>query len=245
MGAYVDPEDGHIRIFVEDSGPGIPLEKQDKLFEKFQSSLDSLAQGTGIGLSLCRDLAELMNGSIALDPSFDSGIDGFPGTRFVIDLNTKLLDNSVASEHTLDGEPTTTKDPSEPVLPPNLMVLFTDDDATLRKLFRRSLQRTAPTWNIQEASNGETALRLMETHQFDLIFIDQYMASIQKQMLGTETTRVMRARGYQGIICGLSANALEDAFLAAGADSFMFKPFPCQEEALERELCRVIFRGKD
>lgn len=246
MGAYVDPEDGNVRVFVEDSGPGIPLEKQDELFEKFQSSLDSLCQGTGFGLSLCRDLAELMNGSIALDTSYDSGMEGFPGTRFVIDLNTQLLDtNSMAQEFLPDGDSVIKEisEPMHPVLPPNLLVLFTDDDATLRKLFRRSLQRTAPTWTIHEASNGETALRLMETHQFDLIFIDQYMASIQKQMLGTEATRAMRAKGYKGIICGLSANSLEDAFLAAGADSFMFKPFPCQEKALEQELCRAIGRG--
>ena len=47
MGAYVDPEDGNVRVLVEDSGPGIPLEKQNKLFEKFQSSLDTLYHGTG------------------------------------------------------------------------------------------------------------------------------------------------------------------------------------------------------
>lgn len=244
MGAYVDPEDGHVRVFVEDSGPGIPSEKRDKLFEKFQSSLDTLCQGTGIGLNLCRDLAELMNGSIALDDSFHSGIDGCPGTRFVIDLNTRPLGMTTTPEHTHDDESKSKKaERSGPRLPHDLQVLFADDDATLRKLFRRSLQRVAPSWNIQEASNGETALRLIETNKFDLIFVDQYMASIQKQMLGTETTRVLRSKGYRGIICGLSANSLEDAFLSAGADSFMFKPFPCQAGELEKEMARVLHRG--
>ena len=37
--------DGHVRIYIEDSGPGIPLEKQKELFAKYQASLDLLGQG--------------------------------------------------------------------------------------------------------------------------------------------------------------------------------------------------------
>jgi signal transduction histidine kinase len=51
---------GNICIYVEDSGPGIPESKRGKLFEKFQESLDSQNQGTGIGLCVCKHLVELM-----------------------------------------------------------------------------------------------------------------------------------------------------------------------------------------
>jgi signal transduction histidine kinase len=51
---------GNICIYVEDSGPGIPVTKRGKLFEKFQESLDSQNQGTGIGLCVCKHLVELM-----------------------------------------------------------------------------------------------------------------------------------------------------------------------------------------
>ena len=263
LGAYVDDDDGHVRVFVEDSGPGIPASKRDHLFVRFQSSLDTLCQGTGIGLSLCRDLAELMNGSIALDESFDSGIEGCPGTRFVIDLNTKPLETAAMGvvvdddEHAAkngngDSNPDTQPqvhhddDDDDQLLPPNLRILFTDDDATLRKLFKRSLQRVAPSWTIQEAANGETAVRLATTSSptFDVIFLDQYMASVQKQMLGTETTRALRAAGYTGIICGLSANAVSDAFYQAGADAFLVKPFPCDPASLRSELRRVLRRER-
>jgi CheY-like chemotaxis protein len=67
------------------------------------------------------------------------------------------------------------------------------------------------------------------------------MASIQKQMLGTEVVPALRSKGYKGRICGLSANSMEQAFLTAGADAFMFKPFPCEPIPLQRELCRVLF----
>ena len=67
------------------------------------------------------------------------------------------------------------------------------------------------------------------------------MASVQKQLLGTETVRAIRAKGIHiPIICGLSANDVEDAFLHAGSDAFMFKPFPCKQDVLEKELLRIM-----
>ena len=106
----------------------------------------------------------------------------------------------------------------------------------LRKMFSRVLQTAAPTWTIREASNGETALSLAKEEKFDLIFMDQYMAAVEKQWLGTETVSAMRAAGVDCIICGLSANDVEGQFLEAGANAFMFKPFPCKKDALTDEL---------
>ena len=66
------------------------------------------------------------------------------------------------------------------------------------------------------------------------------MASIEKQLLGTETVRALRSRGVESLICGLSANDLEQQFKDAGADHFHFKPFPCEKEALTTELIRIL-----
>lgn len=115
-----------------------------------------------------------------------------------------------------------------------------DDDLVLRKLMPRSLSRIAPTWSIQEASNGETVLRMTASEQFDLIFLDQCMASIDKQLLGTETARAMRAKGVQSRICGLSGNDIEEPFRNAGADAFILKPFSCEQNALKREVQRIL-----
>jgi signal transduction histidine kinase/CheY-like chemotaxis protein len=73
-------------LHVEDSGPGIPMDKRSNLFQRFQESLDSLNQGTGVGLYLCKKLVDLMDGALYLDESFDSGVEGFPGTRIVVSL---------------------------------------------------------------------------------------------------------------------------------------------------------------
>jgi hypothetical protein len=58
--------------------------------------------------------------------------------------------------------------------------------------------------------------------------MDMYMASVEKQLLGTETVQALRSHGCKSRICGLSANDVEENFINAGADAFMFKvrPYP-------------------
>lgn len=131
----------------------------------------------GIGLSLCKNLIELMGGTLWLDESFDSGLEGFPGARFVIDLKTPPIQYELDAG--ADGSGSETEGSEEEdirsQLPKSLSVLFVDDDLVLRKLFSRSIKKILPDWTVREVSNGETAIRLCETETFDLIFMDQYM----------------------------------------------------------------------
>ena len=97
-----------------------------------------------------------------------------------------------------------------------MAVLFVDDDALLRKLFVRGVKRAAPaSWTIKDAASGEVSIKLCceinpedtekRPQHFDLIFMDQYMASVDKQLLGTETVHALREKGITSKICGLSA----------------------------------------
>lgn len=190
-----------------------------------------------------------MGGNIYLDKSYHSGIDGCPGARFVIELleppleldKAALFKEDIVSESTVE---TASDEDSQQKLPDRLSVLFVDDDMILRKLFARSLGKTAPGWTVRDASCGETALQKVEEEAFDLIFMDQYMASVEKRLLGTETVVALRAKGVESRVCGLSANDVEDEFRKAGADAFMLKPFPTKPEALTRELLRVLYHEK-
>jgi CheY-like chemotaxis protein len=182
-----------------------------------------------------------------------------PGARFVIDLhqtpiykdsltNVSLGDDSstpLTTEESFEGGASITP-PNEKEaaitfdLPEELTVLFVDDDAVLRKLFSRSVARVKPKWHIDQASYGEEALELVGARAYDIIFIDQYMASDEKMLLGTETVVVLRNEKHvASLICGLSANDMKEQFIAAGANTFMTKPFPCEKNSLERELTRV------
>ena len=182
-----------------------------------------------------------MGGEISLDESFTSGYKDFPGTRFVVNLHQPPLNfETIAYEAEDTSDPRSHAELSSD-LPEKISVLFVDDDPILRKLFTRTAKTVAPGWSFREASNGETALHLVENEHFDLIFMDMYMASVEKQLLGTETVMALRKKGVDCRICGLSANDKESEFLEAGADVFTFKPFPCEGRALTQELCRVLY----
>jgi CheY-like chemotaxis protein len=241
-----DVVDNSVCIYVEDSGPGIPKAKRNNLFCRFQESLDLLNQGTGVGLNLCKSIIDLMEGDIFLDETFESGIEGSPGSRIVVNLKippeidaAKEIDQPDAEKGLTMQEKIALGDATCP-LANHLSILFVDDDRILRKLASRSIKKIRPEWNIREAASGEMALQLAETESFDLIFMDQYMTSAEQAMKGTETIRVLRSRGINSIICGLSANDLESAFLSAGAETFLMKPFPCKDDELRLELGRIL-----
>lgn len=61
-----------VRFIVTDSGCGIPLEKQEQIFERFEK-LDDFVQGTGLGLPICRLIANKLGGSLTVDPSYRNG----------------------------------------------------------------------------------------------------------------------------------------------------------------------------
>lgn len=259
--------DGLVLIAVEDSGPGIPADKRENLFNRFQKSLDMQSQGTGIGLNLCKVIMDSMGGVISLDTSYDSGIPGYPGTRIVLSLNQKpliqgdgqsrLTGAKLAIEHAptkdasievepglgtaVNGEENSLAIISEATGLPNILnVLLVDDERILRKLACRSILKLCPGWTIREAASGETALQLCQENTFDLVLMDQYMASVERQLTGTETVRELRTQGCSSIICGLSANDLAASFDKAGADFFLLKPFPCKPEELQEALKRIL-----
>ena len=180
----------NVTLFVEDSGPGIPQEKRDQLFNKYQKSLDRLSQGTGIGLAVVRKLIDLMGADIYLDDDYDSGVEGFPGARFVIPMNTPPAvvplhedeQNDDEEEHPEQSSTSLSTEPDfreivapalEPQFPEELSILFVDDDTLLRRLFVRSVRNFQPNWCIREAASGEAALRIVQDEKFDVIFVDQ------------------------------------------------------------------------
>lgn len=156
-----------------------------------------------------------------------------------------MLDSSASLSCTsisTDPAAQSTSDRNSQILPENLSVLFVDDDPILRKLFARAVKKAAPPWTISEAASGEAAIQLVESSskEFDVIWMDQYMSSTEKQMLGTDAVRELRSRGVDSTICGLSANNMEEQFLDAGSDTFLLKPFPSNPIAMEQELLRIV-----
>jgi signal transduction histidine kinase len=63
---------GMVIFAVEDTGIGVPEDKQDKIFESFEQS-DSFTQGLGLGLTICKLIAERIGGTISLDTNYKNG----------------------------------------------------------------------------------------------------------------------------------------------------------------------------
>lgn len=84
-------KEDNVIIYCEDSGLGVPESKRQGLFDSFQNSLDPLSEGTGIGLSICFNLCQLLGAKIWLDHSYHSGIRDRPGSRFVVELQKPSL----------------------------------------------------------------------------------------------------------------------------------------------------------
>ncbi len=80
VGSSLKARPGYVTYSVTDTGPGIPADKAEKIFERF-SKLNDFVQGTGLGLSICRDIATRMGAEVYLDTTYTAG-----GARFVFQV---------------------------------------------------------------------------------------------------------------------------------------------------------------
>jgi signal transduction histidine kinase/ActR/RegA family two-component response regulator len=196
-------------IAVSDTGIGIPVETQSKLFEKFVQSDESTTRrfgGTGLGLSICRDLAELMGGSITVE-----SIEG-KGTTFRLRLPLAAAQTPLKQEGSIPGE----------MLPRSaLPILIVEDNLVNQKVAAGMLHTFGLTSRI--ANNGLEAVAMCAAGNFAAILMDCQMP----EMDGFEATQRIRASGLRIPIVALTAGAADKErrhALEAGMDDFLAKP---------------------
>jgi PAS domain S-box-containing protein len=249
-----------LHIYVEDSGPGIPAEKRWLLFQRYVQ-LSKQVQGSGIGLFLTRHLVEAMNGTIEIDTTYNSGIQEFPGTRFVVKIplpDSKLVSPKCTPEKAIDDSSAMLKlslaserpvDPSEslPVLspaecfPPHMRVLVVDDDKIIRRILARRLQKLDKTMEIDQAESGEQAIAMIvppDSKKYELVLVDHFMPLAGGELTGEETIAIIRSH-VSGVIVGSSGNDMHKEHEAAGADLFWQKPVP-RDSAIIEDLRRIF-----
>lgn len=220
-----------LNLSVLDQGPGVSAEAMDKLFTPFAQGSSEVARtygGTGLGLTVSRELARLMGGDLTVDSG--AGRDDVPrGARFVLDVRLDA------------GAPVEQADPYDapaPAAAARLRVLAVDDHEINRRTLALVLQPLDVA--LTTASDGETALKALAGQAFDLVLMDVNMPGID----GNETTRRLRASGgiNAGIpVIGFSAGterAQIDACRSAGMTDWLPKPLEPRRlyEALERAM---------
>lgn len=159
----LDVEPHRVVVRISDNGPGIPDVVLKRLFEPWQTTK---AEGTGIGLALCRRYLAEMGATIE-----HHGGPG-EGARFEIKLQ-------------ISGTR-----PSRPTLVPDLSggtarILVVDDTALVRRGIKRALQATH---TVEEAEDVDAALKLLETQRYDVVLVDLHMPKKTGLMFYEEVT---------------------------------------------------------
>jgi PAS domain S-box-containing protein len=228
-GQKQDDATWQVSFQVSDTGIGISPEAQGRLFQKFAQADTSTTRrfgGTGLGLAICRQIVELMGGTIQLTSELGKGscftftIPFKLGTKSSQDLQVQLQSHS----H-------------------QLQILCAEDFLPNQLIIQGLVEEMGHRIEIVE--NGLKALEALPSRNFDLILMDGRMP----EMDGATAIRLIRSGGDgkfhipnpQIHIVMLTANADDEsrqAYIACGADTFLTKPI--DELALNRSLARVI-----
>jgi CheY-like chemotaxis protein len=208
-----------MRWEVHDSGSGIPLDAQARLFKPF-SQLDASATrrfgGAGLGLAISRQIVEALGGSIGVESSGDQGaMFWFEVPVDVVDTHTPARSINLTPSASLRSG----------------RVLIVEDNPINRELAAEIVQAAGCT--VATANDGEEALARVAHEAFDLVLMDWHMPVMD----GLSATRRLRvteqAQGRPRLpVIALTASVLpgdREACEAAGMDGFVAKPFTYDE----------------
>lgn len=231
-----------IEIKISDNGIGIPSESVDKIFDKFyqvnRTGLET-KEGTGIGLSLVKELIDLHSGSITVNSNYSS----IPlGTTFTIRLPLDIRGNiDIPSEPysspALEDEIIQERAPEyENKRTEMSTILIIEDNSELRQFISNSLK---DTYNVIEAENGNQGLKMTFDNNPDLIISDIMMPGVE----GTELCRILKSDERTSHIPVLLLTALSSVEhkiegYNTGADDYITKPF--NEDILKSRIRNII-----
>ncbi|MDB5447658.1 MAG: sensor histidine kinase [Phenylobacterium sp.] len=208
----VSPASGALRLAVRDTGIGIAPEKLPTLFEKFTQADNSATRrfgGTGLGLAICRELTQMMGGSINVESREGHG------SIFVVEL-------PLARSGGLRQEPAgiTPSDQS------NLRLLAAEDNATNQQVLAAVMESLGI--DIDIVADGKEAVAAWGACNYDLILMDIQMPVMDGICAAREIRAAERKSGRARTpIVALTANALThqvEEYLAAGMDGHVAKP---------------------
>lgn len=204
-----DGED-HATIRVSDNGPGVPVDAQGQIFEPFYTTKD-IGKGTGLGLSIVYNILEQHGGSIELEGRHAEG------AHFRVELPLAAPSDQQTAAGSADQLPLR-----------RCSILIVDDDATMLEVLEDTL--IILQQDVMTAQSGAEALRLLETHTFDVILSDLRMPVMDGAELYAQISkRWPRLAGRFGFVTGTGANTEFVRLLEKTGRPSIDKPFTQDE----------------
>ena len=221
-----------IEFEIKDSGTGIPADKQEKIFQRFEqldTGNDNITQGTGLGLSIVKSLTVLMGGSISVSSEYGKG------SIFKAELPFEKTDVSFVDEKKMKPD----------IIPSyyytGASVLVVEDNRVNQLLLKHTLASLDIAAEI--VSNGQEALDATAKINFDLILMDIQMPVMD----GYATMKAMRQHAQvKTPVVAMTAYAMpgeKEKVLAAGMNDYLAKPVDFEE--LVSLLEKYLRRGKE
>jgi signal transduction histidine kinase/DNA-binding response OmpR family regulator len=229
-----------LTFVIEDTGIGMSSNQIKRLFTPFEQADATTTRrfgGTGLGLCISKNLAQLLGGDVSV--TSEVGV----GSCFTIDidchLHNSLGGNLLLTEH---SQLTPEKDPQLSFASNSFdaHILVAEDNPDNQLLIKLLLQ----TWGLEPdiANNGAQAVEMALVNDYQLIIMDMQMPV----MGGLEATKMLRDAAYDGPIIALTANVMNhdiDTYLEAGCNKALGKPI--DKDALENVLVSYLHLERD
>jgi PAS domain S-box-containing protein len=224
-------EDEELLFFeVKDTGIGVPEEMREVIFEPFRQADESTTRqrgGIGLGLSICKEIVEKMDGNIGFRSEADVGSTFYFRARLpkVSEAPKREDDKMVVKK-------------SDQLIGSPLHLLIVEDDALSALVHTKFAESLG--CKVVRANDGIEALEILDKSKFDFILMDMQMPKLN----GIETTRRIRAKEAESKrhipIVALTANAFDsdrEHCLGAGMDAYISKPIRLSQlESVVRQL---------
>jgi len=203
--------EGRLVVSVSDTGPGISVDDQERVFQAFERGDGQGSPGAGLGLTITLRLVELMGGEVSLD--------SMPGEGCTVSVHVPVAQAAGESREPVEILPTPSQDS---IATKPLSILICDDDEDMVALVEHYLHRSG--YGLITSSGSAEAIDKTLKFDPDLVLMDCNVPGVG----GVVAARVLRERGYEKPIVALTASKLDDDEKSVFT-KFFRKPAPMQD----------------
>ncbi|HOL57300.1 MAG TPA: transporter substrate-binding domain-containing protein [Spirochaetota bacterium] len=209
-----------IVFIVKDTGIGIPNDKLNDIFGKFiqlETSYNKKYKGTGLGLTIVKEIIDLLGGEIIVESKEKEG------TTFLIKLKFEKYNYEVIENK---------KDEAKAIINEKEYNIIIAEDNAINYLFLEAMLKDK-AYNVFGAKNGKEVLDLVEKNKIDLILMDIQMPVLN----GIDCTKILRnEKKFKNPIVALTGYTMPEdlkVFKDAGVDDYIIKPID-EDETLKK-----------